>query len=291
MGEFIMMKNINFIVILFSLLIVLSCKSLLHSGSDPILARVGEKYLYLSYLADNIPQNISKTDSIQMMNSLVDNWVRQEVLLQHADFNLPDSLKDFSRQLEIYKNNLIIYEFKKRWVEQRLDTTIEDEEYEEYYQNHLKDFQLKENIVQFAFIKIPIQSEMVEEAKKIFKTVTDTTVNRGMVEEFCQGNAVDYFLDDMQWIPFTELLRRIPIEAYNQEIYLKNNRFIEIKDHPYWYFINLKDFKIKEDVSPLDFEKNRIRSIILNKRKLQLLKKLEDDIYSDATENQQIEIY
>lgn len=273
------------------MMVSFSCERHLYSNSETVLARVGENYLYLSELADQMPSNINKTDSIQMVNSMVDNWIRQELLLQHSNSNLPDSLKDFSQQLKIYENNLIIYQFKKRWVEQNMDTVVSHEDIEAYYESHLNDFQLKENIVQFAFIKIPIQSEMVEEAKDLIRRIADTTVDRSMLEDFCQQNAVDYFLNDEQWTSFNELITKVPIDAFNQEIYLKNNRFIEIKDHPYWYFINLRDFKIKEDVSPLNFERDRIRNIILNKRKLELLNHLEEDIFENAADNQQFEIY
>jgi len=268
-----------------------ACERQLYSSSETVLARVGEHYLYLSELTDQMPSNIHKTDSIQMLNSMVDNWIRQELLLQHSNNNLPDSLKDFSDQLKIYENNLIIYEFKKRWVEQNMDTALSPQDIETYYNSHLNDFQLKENIVQFAFIKIPVQSPMVEEAKDLISRIADTTVDRSMLEDFCQQNAMDYFLNDEQWTSFNELIKRVPVDAFNQEIYLKNNRFIEIKDHPYWYFINLRDFKIKEDVSPLNFERDRIRNTILNKRKLDLLKHLEEDIFEDAATNQQFEIY
>lgn len=276
-----------FLLIVFSL----SCERQLYSSSETVLARVGENYLYLSELVDHMPSNVNKTDSIQMINSMVDNWIRQELLLQRSNSNLPDSLKDFSDQLMIYENNLIIYEFKKRWVEQNMDTLVSHEDIEAYYKSHLNDFQLKENIVQFAFIKIPVQSAMVEEAKDLISRIADTTIDRSMLEEFCQQNAVDYYLNDEHWTSFNMLISRVPIEAFNQEIYLKNNRFIEIKDHPYWYFVNLRDFKIKEDVSPLNFESARIRNIILNKRKLNLLNQLEEDIFEDAATNQQFEIY
>jgi len=273
------------------LLFGVSCKRHMYDDSETVLAKAGDNYLYLSDLRVNIPSNITGADSIQLMNNMVNNWVRQEILLQYADKTLPDSLKDFSDQLKAYENNLLIYEYKKRYVEQRMDTIIELAELEKYYEEHLHEFQLKENIVQFTFIKIPTQSEMVDQAKEFVQNVNDTSVDRAEVRDFCENNAVDFYLNDEHWISFNELLKRVPLEVFNQEIYLKNNKYIEIKDHPYWYFIHLRDFKIKEDVSPFDFQKERIKSIILNKRKIKLLNSLEEDIYQNAAENNHFEIY
>lgn len=268
-----------------------ACKRHMYDSSETVLARVGENYLYLSHLKSRIPNNIAGTDSIQLINNLVDNWIKQQLMLQYADQNLSDSLKDFSEQLKTYENNLLIYEYKKRYVEQRMDTIVEDEELENYYNEHIGEFQLKENIVQFGYIKIPLQSEMAMQAKELIENLSDTTIDRSMVQAFCDENATDYYLNDEHWVPFNELLKKIPLDVYNQEIYLKNNKFIEIKDYPFWFFINLRDFKIKEDVSPFDFQKERIRNIILNKRKIELLNKLEENVFQSAVENKQFEIY
>ena len=286
------MENFKYILLFTGLItLFLSCERPIYSDSETVLARVGEQYLYVSDMADNIPVEVNKSDSIQMINSLVDNWVRQELLLQHANSNLPDSLKDFAKQLKIYKNNLIIYEFKKRLVEQKLDNNVDQRQIEEYYNNHQKDFQLKENIVQFTYIKIPIQSEFVEQAQAFVKNIDDSTINRSEVELFCQQHAISYFLNDEQWVPFNDLLRMVPIEAYNQEIYLKNNKMISFKDHPYWYIVNIRNFRIREDVSPLNFESGKIRNIILNQRKLQLLNNLDESIYQEASSQHQFDIY
>jgi len=269
----------------------ISCENHLHSDSDTVLARVGNRYLNLEDISNNFSIKMTSADSLQMLNSIVTSWVRQELLLQYADANLADSLKDFSKQLKVYENSLLIYEYKKRLVAHQLDTVVALSEITDYYNTHQSDFQLRENIVKFAYLKIAVQSERVEEARTLIKDINDTSVNRTLAEKFCQEYAIDYFLNTDQWVPFYDLLKTVPVDVYNQEIYLKNNRFIEIKDHPYWYFINLKDFKIKEDVSPLAFEKDNIRNIILNQRKLKLLQNLEDDIFKESASLNKFEIY
>ncbi|MCK5776266.1 MAG: hypothetical protein KAH25_08820 [Bacteroidales bacterium] len=283
--------SIKIALLLLTMLLANSCKEHLNSNSETVLARVGDHYLDLNDISNSFSVNMSAADSLQMLNSLVNNWVRQALLLQYANASVPDSLKDFSKQLKEYENNLLIYEYKKRLVVHRLDTLVAPQQIKSYYDSHQNDFQLRENIVQFAYIKIPLQSEEVENARALIKNINDTSVNRTIAEEFCQAQAVDYFLITDQWVPFYELLKSVPIEVFNQEIYLKNNRFIEIKDHPYWYFVNLINFKIKEDVSPLAFEKDNIRNIILNQRKLKLLENLEDDIFEESAKTKMFEIY
>ena len=103
--------------------------------------------------------------------------------------------------------------------------------------------------------------------------------------------AEEYFLDNETWVLFNNLTKNIPIKTYNQELFLKNNRFIEITDVPYHYLINFIDFKIKESISPLSIEKENIRRIILNKRKMELIKNMENEIFDYALKNNKFEIY
>jgi hypothetical protein len=86
-------------------------------------------------------------------------------------------------------------------------------------------------------------------------------------------------------------LAQIPIKTYNQEEYLKNHQNLEVQDSLYYYFVRFRDFRIKENISPLSFEKDRIRNIILNKRKMELINKMHQDVYDNALKKNDFEIY
>ena len=100
-----------------------------------------------------------------------------------------------------------------------------------------------------------------------------------------------FYLDDETWILFDDVLKYVPINTYNQEAYLKNHRSIEITDNDYVYFVHFSDFKVKDGVSPLSFEKENIRQIIINKRKLDIIGKMRDEVFQSALENNEFEIY
>jgi hypothetical protein len=102
--------------------------------------------------------------------------------------------------------------------------------------------------------------------------------------------AVNYYLDDQNWLLFNDILKEIPIATYNQEEYLKNNRTIEIQDSTYSYLMNIKGFMIKEGLSPLSFEKKNIRDIIMNKRKLKLIEDMQKEVYSNGVKKGSFEI-
>ena len=100
-----------------------------------------------------------------------------------------------------------------------------------------------------------------------------------------------HILGDTNWIRFDDLLKDLPLPADNQELFLSTRKYVEIEDSSNVYLVNIRAYKIKESQSPLAFEKTRIRSIILNQRKLALLAKMEEDSYLDALNKKEFEIF
>ena len=196
---------------------------------------------------------------------------------------------DFTQQLDNYRNSLIIYAYENELVKQKLDTLVSDEEVENYYSANQQNFLLKDNIVQVQYVKLPLKSAHIKQFKKLLDT--DNSAEKTKLSEECEKYAADYFLDDQNWLLFNDLLKQIPVKTYNQEEFLKNHRDLEYQDSLYTYLVRFHDFKIKESISPLSFEKEREKSIILNKRKIDLIRKMHTDIYEKALKNADFEIF
>jgi len=261
------------------------------NSDDVVLARVGDEYMYYSKIQEHIGPGTSPNDSLQIVQSFVNSWVHNEILRQHASNNLPDSLKNFDSQMEEYRNSLLLFQFKKLYIHQKLDTVITNEQIENYYQEHLADFELKESIVRFSFIQMDEKSPELEMARDIFKNIEGDSTRRLEIENFCIEYGVDYFTDDEKWIRFNDLLTKIPITTYNKSVFLKNNRFIEFQDKPYVFFLNIKGFKVADEMSPLEFERTKIKKIILNKRKVILIDNMESALFERAFQKKNFEIY
>jgi len=273
------------------LLSLFACNNNGGKEGDVVLARVDDHYLSYSNIAEHITPGISASDSLQLVQSFINSWVRNEILVQHAEKNLPDSLRKFERQLEEYRNSLLLFQFKKAYINQQLDMLITEEEIEEYYQQHISDFELKESIVKFSFIQMNENSPQRDMARDLFRNLGDTTIKKLEVENFCFEYGIDYFTDDEKWIRFNDVLAKIPITTYNKSVFLRNNRFVEITDKPYVYFLYVKAFKVAEELSPLEFEHDKISQIILNKRKVVLIENMESALFERAFEQKSFEIY
>jgi hypothetical protein len=269
---------------------IFACDSSLKRASEePAVARVGDSYLYESEISQAVPKGINAKDSIALARNYINTWVKGELILQKAKINLRPEQLDFEEQLNDYKSSLIRYTYETELIRQNLDTNVSDYEIKEYYNQNQNNFQLKHNIIRVNFVGISQDSLHHERMFKDLLYTEDSTSNNEL-EQFCKEYAEDYFLED-SWVAFNDLLSHIPIKTYNKEEYLRNNKRITYSDSLTKYLIYFKEFKIKDDISPLSFEQGNIRNILINKRKLELIKDMEEDVFNQAMQKNEFEIY
>ena len=125
------------------------------NGDDPV-ARVHNSFLYGSDLAGIAPPGINEKDSGILIRNYIDNWARQQLLLNKANLNL--SLKDIQpkldKQIEDYKVSLIIHAYKQELIRQQLDTIISGVQIAEYYNLHKDKLRLGNHAMMVNYIKV-----------------------------------------------------------------------------------------------------------------------------------------
>ncbi|MCF8368796.1 MAG: hypothetical protein K9G76_07110 [Bacteroidales bacterium] len=280
------MKNIAWPIIL---LFLTACLNGGNKGSENVLARVHNKYLYESELKDVVPAGTSLKDSISIVKNFVNNWVSENLYLDKAEKNLLDEDKKFDKQLADYRNSLIIYKYESKLISQNLDTAVTDAEIEKHYNENVANFLLKSNIVKAYYARFERTEPRLNTIRRFFNS--SRPEERDSLEAYVEKYANLYFLDDEKWILFDDVLRYVPINTYNSDAWLQNNRRIELTVDPYVYFVHISDFMIKDGVSPLSFEKENIRQIILNKRKLKIINDMREEVFQTALENNDFETY
>lgn len=254
-----------------------------------VIARVNDASLYIENIRDIVPRGTAAKDSLELLKKYVDNWVHESLVVQKAEDNLSDEQKNVEKQLQDYRNSLIVYAYEKELVKQKLDTTVTPEEIENYYNSNKSNFELKDNIIKVIYVKVNKKAPGINKIEKWYKS--ENSKDKEQLTEYCHQFAENFYLDDNSWLLFDDLLKEIPIQTYNKELFLQNNRLVEVSDSLFNYYLNIKGFKIRNSSSPLSFEKDNIKNIILNKRKLQLITKMKDDIYKDALDDKKIELF
>jgi hypothetical protein len=274
---------------LFMLSGAISCTQLETRSREKPLAQVFEKKLYPSDIRDIFPSNASGEDSIMILQTYVDKWVRKQVILHKAELNLTEEQKDVRQQIEEYRSSLLIYKYEQNLILQKLDTVISEEEIETYYAENPSNFNLDRHIVKALFIKLPLDAPDLWRVRQLYRSEKEEDFRE--LERYCYQYGVKYDYFDDRWIPFTTITRALPNEIRNPDGFLRWNRHIEQQDSAYRYMVNLREYHLAGAVAPLPYVEHKIRSVILNKRKVQFIRDLENNIYKDALNKGSFTIY
>jgi hypothetical protein len=140
-----------------------------------------------------------------------------------------------------------------------------------------------------SYIKLPANSLRIETAKRWF--LSSRAADREALETYCMQFASNYSLSDTSWFYLDMLENIIPLDNFNESSVLQKNNYIEFERDGFIYLVRVRDYKYSDEVSPLEFEYENIRNIIINKRKLKLITDMENSVYKKALENGDFEIY
>jgi hypothetical protein len=286
------MKGNPVIQLIYGILLLLlwNCKGMNTPPENNVaVAKVYDKYLYLKDIKHIFPQNVTKQDSIELANAYVSTWIKTQLILRQAELNLTPDQLDIQEQLESYRSSLLIYKYEEQMVKQKIDTLIAEEELKNYYDKNMSNFILEENLVKTLYLKIPKTAPDINNVKIWYKSNDKENIKK--LESYCYNYATKYDYFEDQWINFSMLKRELPQNIDNETEYLKTNNFIEQEDDGFYYLVYIKDRNLAGSLAPYNFVKAKIKDIILNKRKVKFLFDLENNIYNDAQDHNNFEIY
>ena len=254
------------------------------------VAKVGESYLYLDELEGLVPKNVAKEDSAKLSDKYVNDWVKKQLIVDKALSEIAINQAEIERKVEDYRYALISHEFEKLYINSHLDTYIDQDEIDAYYLERSENFILKQNIVKCLFVQVPKNAPSLNQFRRNIRSYPNTNVDD--IKDYSFQYAIKSFMDDSVWVNFDELIINTPLKNITNKIqFLQQTSFSETSDENYTYFLKILDYKISDQVSPLEFIREDIENIIINKRKLALKKELEKAIYDDAISNKSFEIY
>ncbi len=279
-------KNLTYLVTLS--LAIISCDNFSDSKGKPI-AKAYDKYLYASDLDGIVPKNTHGNDSIAIVNAFIDQWQHEQVILHQAENNVNIDNKSIETRLNSYKMSLIRFEYEQELIRQKLDTMVTDQEIQSFYDTNKDNFQLKKPILKVSYIKLPENAPKITMVKKLFSSKNMRDVD--LLEKYCFKYSPNFSLMDTAWHYIDELEKTLPILKISENNYNNLNRIFEISDNNALYLIILRDSKFRDSLSPIAFEKENIRNLILNQRKLGLINQMEKEVFSEAQKNNELEIY
>jgi len=259
------------------------------ASTEKKIASVGTEELTDKEFKKQLIYSSSKADSAAFAKKTIENWVVETLLFQEALTKLEPDEIDVEAQVNEYKKQLINYIYETKLIENNLDTLVAQDEIEDYYNEHIDNFILKDNIVKVNYFKIPIQSKEIGKIKKLLISVQPK--DKEQLEVLCLQHAESYFINDSVWLLLDDIKREIPKLKDQLEYNAMKGRVIEMGDTEAYYYLKIKDVKIKNSVSPLAFEKANIKTFIINSRKLKLIQAYKQQLLEKASTEKTFKIF
>ncbi len=254
-----------------------------------VVARVGQSVLTLNELEqkDVYRREMSPEDSTRAVRSYIQRWAKDQILVERAKFNLSDQQQDFDKKVEDYRRDLLIFAYQQAYLKQNLDTAFSKEEIQSFYNDNKDMFTLRENIYRFDYVALPTNSPGLDDLKKQFFKADDPDDFIEKVFAFAKLLSIG----DTSWFSFSDVIRLMPsLSEYESDFISRKKRVIHEDDETI-YLVALNDVKLKEALAPVEYVESSIVTILLNQRKREVLRALEEKLLKDGIKKNQVEFY
>ena len=276
----------KFFYILLFLLIAIGCSNLSNNRNNDLIARAGEDFLY----GNDLPNFTSEEDSIRKFMNFVESWAKEKVLYDLSLVNLSQSKKnEIDELVNNYKVDLYINSYKDLIVNTRIDSIVSTSQVDSFYEQNNTNFKLNENLVKYRYIKVPNDNINISRIRRSIVRINEE--DRSFLDSL-NFQFADLKLNDSIWFTERDVISSIQfINQQNKSRYLSKNKLFTIEDSQYINFFIVKDILKSGNIPPISYLYERIKSTIINQRKLQLLQSLNKEILNDALKSRKYEVF
>lgn len=277
------MKSIYLII----LLLICSCDLPTNEESNAV-ARVGEDFLFISDLENKIKPNGS--DSIQITTRTINEWAEELLYLKKAEINLSSREKKGLEELvSTYRNDLYVKTYKDKAIQSQLDSIVEKEEIESYFEQNKLNFKTNKDLLRGRYVRVRNENYNLRSIRKSIRRFNEDD------KVFLDSIALQfttYSLNDSIWVQASQFFNRLPsISERRYKNFLKNDTFFELQDSLEVYLVVVEEVVLRNDLAPLDYVAPTLKQILINKRKLELMRQLDREIIEEGLRQNIYDVY
>lgn len=279
------------VVTVFGLLIVCqACSFFGEKKETKAIARVNSDFLYQEDIADLVPSGISKEDSIVIVRSFIDRWAAQKLLIKKAEVNLSSKKKaEFDTLIQQYKIDLYTKAYLEEIVKRTTDTVISENELKTYYNAHKENYRTNGTLVRLRYICLEKDNPKYELIKSKF---LDFRKSEKKFWDTYSLQLNSFAFNDSIWTELSQVYDKLRfITPDNRDDYISPGKTVQKIEGKNAYLVKILNVIDKNQIAPYQYLKPTLREVILNQRKLELIKKFEKEITEDAIKDKKYEVY
>jgi hypothetical protein len=278
------------VVLILLLVLFSSCNYFKPEAKPQSIARVNDAYLFKEDIKELVPSGTSKEDSLVIVRNFIDRWASQKLLMNAAELNLSDDRQEeYNKLIRQYKIDLYTRGYIEEVVKTTVDTVISNEELQQYYKENKENFKADGTLVKLRYI------HFTKDHPKFLTIKSKFFDYRKSDKKFWETYGMQFksfVLNDSVWVEMNQVYKKLPfITPDNRAQYISTGKSIEKNDSLDVYLVKVTNVLDKNQVSPFEYVKPTLKQVILNNRKLELIKKFEKEITDDAIKNKKYEIY
>lgn len=262
-------------------------KSQQGSNGQRVLAKVNDEYLYLADLEDLVAGQ-SEADSLKILSAYTESWVKKKLLLEKAKEYVAADDAGIEKKVESYRESLLLYEYEKELIRQKLDNAIKEEDIIVYYEKNKSNFLLENDAYLINYIVLDDDAEDLEKMKPLFNKAK-TEEDERAVAGYCKSFARAYEVEGGVWRSLEAIKGEFGLD---DKVGLSvSNNYKEILQGNTIYFLKVKEIRSKGEPTPLDFVRDQIKEMLTNKKKVTLMESIYNKVLEDGLAKKKVEIF
>ena len=247
--------------ILLLCLSVSSCRLYDRLFKGDAVARVGKDVLYRSDIEKLNIKGFSPEDSVRMVERYIQSWAKDRLLLDMAESRLSKADRDVTVQLE---------------------------EYRDFYDANPSSFTTHIPLIRGVYIKVSDNSPNLNPIKSLYRSRVQEDLDR--LDQLCYSSAERYYFLD-EWTGLDAIVEGTGLDVAAMARILEGRSGLERSHLGYTYLIEVDDYVPAGAQAPYEYCRDRIRDVILSRRKQELLTSLERNLLNDAIGSEKLKIY
>ena len=263
-----------------------SCSNFSNNNSNNLVARAGENFLY----EDDLPSYVSEDDSLIKISNFIETWAKEKVLYDLSIINLSQSKRaEIDELVDNYRIDLYINSYKDLIVNSKIDSIVTNEQIDSFYSSNVNNFKLNENLVKYRYVKVPDDNININRIRRYIVRMSEQ--DRYFLDSL-NFQFADLKLDDSIWFTERDVISSINfINQNNKSRYFIKDRLFTLNESNYINFFIVDDMLKSGNIPPKSYLYDRIKSTIINQRKLDILKGINQEILNDALKSRKYEVY
>lgn len=264
------------LLFLFLLCLLAGCRH-----DDLVVAEVHNHKLYASEVGQLVPAGLSRADSADFAQHVIDDWIMEQVILAEAEKTLTVKEKIFDKELEEYRKTLLRNRYFEKITADAEKFKVSDEEVRAAIRQSKVNLVSDKEIVKINYVKLPRHAAVRDELKEILFDDARRITEKERIAELC-SDSIEYFITDDQWLFWEDIQLETGIALDKNSQRLDFPLTFEKVVNEDEYLIVILDFRSETtgDESKDYFES--VRTMLIQQKKNQFIQKRMKELYQEA---------